>query len=49
MTLCEIRCCYCNCLMGHRECEVPEGMTPVTHGICKPCYERVIKPLEVKR
>lgn len=46
--LCEVRCAWCGCHMGEQECDVPEGMTPVTHGICQPCYDKHIKPLEVK-
>lgn len=44
--ICEVRCCYCNLLMGEKECEVPAGMTPVTHGICEACYNREIAPFE---
>lgn len=46
--LCEVRCAWCGSHMGEQECDVPEGMTPVTHGICQPCYDKHIKPLEVK-
>lgn len=37
--ICEVRCCYCDQLLGHKDCEVPEDMTPVTHGICQKCYD----------
>lgn len=46
--LCEVRCCYCNLLMGRKRCSVPAGVAPVTHGICQPCYRKHIRPWEVK-
>jgi len=44
MVLCEVKWAWCGCTLGHKEIDLPEGMPPVTHGICPDCYEREIAP-----
>ncbi len=45
----EIRCSYCDILMGYKDVEVPKGMPAITHGICQDCLGKALADLKASR
>ncbi len=42
-------CAWCGKCLGWRECELPPNSTGrITHGICKPCSEALIKQCDLE-
>jgi len=46
MTL-KIVCAWCGRILGTKDCECPGGTkTPVSHGICNSCKEKVLADMD---